>query len=316
MRCVGARLLQRSRSGRIDGGKMALKAVAFATASLLGLQGCSLPGPVEPEPIASAPAIAPDRVVPLEGAANFRDLGGYRTSEGRIVHWGKVYRSSSLSGVTSGDLASLRRMGIASVHDLRSTSERVAAPYHWTDGTNLEVHSVEYNLDLAGFMAALREGGQPVTIERARAVTAAMYRDVPNALAENYRILFSDLARADGPVVMNCSAGKDRTGLGAALFLLALKVPRETVMADYLLSNQHYRDKVRSGSGSAMLPGLSPEVMDALAGVDASYLAASLEAIEQRYGSVDAYLDGELGLTPAVRTQLIEKYSAPGMAAR
>ncbi len=268
-----------------------------------------------PPPAAAAPAAdtAHPRAIALEGGVNFRDLGGYATSDGRHVIWGRVFRSGSMARLTPHDIATLRRLGITSVHDYRSTSERTAEPFAWTGDEAPELFARDYNLDMREFLTALGvgqgAGAGPVTPERARAVTAQMYRQLPFNMVENYRALFADLARTDGALVMNCSAGKDRTGLGAALFLLALHVPRETVLADYLLSNQYYRPTPTNNGANAMLHNIPPEVLAALTGVDASYLNAALDAIIERYGSIDAYLEQALGVTPAMRAALIDKYT-------
>ncbi len=296
--------------------------IFLTSLGVLALVACAPTSVATAPPAATAPAVdtAHPRAIPLEGGVNFRDLGGYATSDGRHVIWGRVFRSGSMARLTPHDIAALRRLGITSVHDYRSTSERTAEPFAWTGDEAPEVFARDYNLDMREFLAALGvgagtgtgAGAGPVTPERARAVTAQMYRQLPFNMVDNYRALFADLARTDGALVMNCSAGKDRTGLGAALFLLALHVPRETVLADYLLSNQYYRPTPTNNGANAMLHNIPPEVLAALTGVDASYLNAALDAIIERYGSIDLYLEQALGVTPAMRAALIAKYTQAG----
>ncbi|MCC7393617.1 MAG: tyrosine-protein phosphatase [Sphingomonadaceae bacterium] len=290
--------------------------ICLTSLSALALAACAptsvatAPAAPTAAPVASAPAAAHERLVALDAGVNFRDLGGYATSDGRYVLWGRVFRSGSMARLTPHDIATLRRLGIRSVHDYRSTSERTAEPFAWTGDDAPHIFARDYTLDMREFLAALGAGGGPITPEHARAVTAQMYRQLPFNMVENYRSLFADLAVTDGAVVMNCSAGKDRTGLGSALFLLALHVPRETVLADYLLSNRYYRPTPTNNAANAMLHNIPPEVLAALTGVDASYLNASLDAIIERYGSIDAYLEQALGVTPAMRAALIAKYTS------
>jgi protein-tyrosine phosphatase len=124
------------------------------------------------------------------------------------------------------------------------------------------------------------------------------YRLQPKEQAGSYRELFSRLLSNKGPLIVNCTAGKDRTGVASALVLTALGVPYETVREDYLLSNGAPGMAMLASSLPGPFASLPPETMRLLAGVDASYLDAAFDQIRKDYGSVDGYLKNELGMGP------------------
>lgn len=247
-----------------------------------------------------------ERLLPLEGGQNFRDLGGYGTEDGRRVRWGMLYRSGTMHALTERDYALLGQLGIRVSCDLRATDEREKEPTRWAVDKPPRRFERDYALDL-GPLA--RELGDPaVTPERARAVFAQFYAELPFRFAGQYREMFGELLRGAAPLSFNCSAGKDRTGVAAALLLAALGVPRETVIEDYLLSNRYYAPKPpppgQDDATSRWIATLSPEVRGVLMGVERSYLEAAFRAIEQRHGTLDAYLERELGVDARARARL------------
>lgn len=245
-----------------------------------------------------------ERLLPLGGGQNFRDLGGYQTADGRHVRWGKLYRSGSMTDLTLKDYDYLSQLGVKTICDFRSTRERTAEPTNWQVRNKPVVKSIDYDMDYGQFTSVLNPKTGPVTEEKAKAIFASFYAETPFRFADHYRNMFAQLAAGQVPLAFNCSAGKDRTGVGAALILTALGVPRETVIADYLLSNRYYRPKSNSEAATKMFGQLSPAVAQAMSGVDRQYIEASFKAIETRYGSVDNYLEKALGVTPAQRAAL------------
>lgn len=250
-----------------------------------------------------------ERLLPFEGGSNFRDLGGYRTADGRSVVWGQLYRSGVMSGLTAEDLTHLGSLGIRTVCDLRSTDERAREPMRWPAGVQPQLLVTDYGLDM-GALAGLFRGG-PVTAEATRAAMAEFYRTLPVTFAPQFARMFRELVEGRAPLAFNCSAGKDRTGVAAALILSALGVPRETVMADYLLSNRHFRAAMPRGVGedptARMLASLPPEALQALMGVEPAYLEASFAAIDA-VGGLDRYLAETLNLSPRDRETLRRRY--------
>lgn len=242
------------------------------------------------------------RLLPLEGVQNARDIGGYRTVDGRTVKWDVIYRTAELSHLTDHDKALLEARGLRAIHDLRTVEERRAQPTVWTDANAPTVTAFDYSMDTSGF-AALFQGGMP-TADRAREVFAASYPDMLKSQRPQQRALFEDLLRGEGVVLYHCSAGKDRTGMATALILSALGVPRETILTDYELSNQYYRpdaspEAVAANPQAAAFMRLPADIRAVFMGVDKRYLQAVFDVIDRDYGSVEVYLDRELGVDAA-----------------
>jgi protein-tyrosine phosphatase len=241
------------------------------------------------------------RLLPLQGVQNARDIGGYRTTDGRTVKWDVIYRTAELSHLTAQDKALLEARGLRSVHDLRSVDERRDQPTVWTGEGAPAVTAFDYSMDLSGF-AALFQGD--VTADRARDVFAASYPEMLKMQRPQQRALFADLLKGEGVVLYHCSAGKDRTGIATALILSALGVPRETIVADYELSNLYYRPDPTGADASdnpqaAAFMQLPEDVRAIFMGVDARYLQAVFDLIDRDYGSVEIYLDRELQVDAA-----------------
>lgn len=252
-----------------------------------------------------------ERVLPLEGGRNFRDLGGYATGEGKRVKWGKLYRSGTMASLTHGDYEYLGNLGIRMVCDLRTTSERTAEPNKWQEVAKVAYWSRDYEISF-GELRKVLAGGAP-TGEAARASMLEAYRRLPFEQAPSYRELFKRLAAKEIPLAFNCSAGKDRAGTAAALILSVLGVPRETVVEDYALSDKivdYRRAYSQEQSGRSMLSSLPPEVVTAILGSDPDYIRTALATIDAKHGSVEAYVRNELGITAAeiesMRRELLE----------
>ncbi len=272
---------------------------------------------------AAANAIAledPRRVLDLEGGVNFRDLGGYLTADGRMVRWEVLYRSGTPAGLTSKDMAELARRGIRSVCDFRSTEERASEPSPFAalaqqPGSNVAYFARDYAISMGDLGAVL--GAPDASAEKSRAAMIAAYAQMPGQQRDNFAEMFRLLAEGRTPLAFNCSAGKDRTGIAAALILTALGVPRETVLADYALSDKlvDYRKQLNEGAAKspayAMLARLPYEVVEPLMKSDPAYLSAALAAIEQQHGSVEAYLEQELGVTAAMHARIRDTLTQP-----
>ncbi len=260
------------------------------------------------------------RVVSLEGGINFRDLGGYRTEDGRSVRWEKLYRSGSMGGLTKADHDVLAALNIRRIIDLRTPEEREAAPNLWAAAAGIAIWSRDYKSTF-GVLRELLASDLP-TVEAAREAIKAGYRRLPFEHVPAYRALFESLRDGDVPLVFNCSAGKDRAGTAAALLLLALGVPRATIIADYRLTDR-LLDRTRlsgaapetshagkSDRAKSVFSRVPPEVIAVVMGTDASYLHGVFDAIDDRYGSITAYVQQELEIDratlDAIRETLLE----------
>jgi len=256
-----------------------------------------------------------ERVLPLEGGRNFRDLGGYRTAGGQSVKWGHLYRSGAMHELTAGDYEYLADLDIAVICDFRANSERAEEPTSWAAGP-VEQLEWDYEMDTSGFAEAF--AGEPSPEQSAAAMTQ-FYRQAPTEFAERYAIMFDRIAAGDLPLAFHCTAGKDRTGVAAALILSALGVPRETILADYAMSDdlvdymaelREERENIDPEDPMAFWAQLPEAVIAPFMASDPAYLQAALEQIEADHGSVEAYLSGTLDVSDAdmaaMRRDLLE----------
>lgn len=259
--------------------------------------------PAAPEPatsVSEAPAPSQGwpraRVLPLQGGRNFRDLGGYATEDGRHVRWGVLFRSGSLVGLTRADWDHLVLRGVRFLCDLRSTRERESEPVPLAELPSLSYWARDYTTSFAELRAML--GTDFATGEAARQAMIKGYRELPFDQAPAYRQLFAKLKAADIPIIFNCSAGKDRTGMAAALILRALGVPPATVVEDFTLTNEvlDLKGVLLSRRGSS-LANQRPEVVAAITQADPDYLQSALDSIDDRYGSVAGFLRDQLDVS-------------------
>lgn len=248
----------------------------------------------------------PRRVLDLEGGVNFRDLGGYQTQDGRVTKWETAYRSGSPAGLTESDYAELSRRGIRTFCDFRANDERAGEPNGFVAAnSDVEYWTRDYEMDMGDLMSVL--GGPDASAENSRNAMLASYRSLPEENAESYRQMFAYLAQGKTPLAFNCTAGKDRAGTGAALLLTLLGVPHESVVADYALSDDvvDYRAQMQETAADnpsyAALAQLPWETVEPLVASDPAYIEAAFTALTEKYGSVDAFIENELGVTPQMR---------------
>jgi protein-tyrosine phosphatase len=256
-----------------------------------------------------------ERLLPLQGGRNFRDLGGYRASDGRRVKWGQVFRSGTMAQLTDSDYELLSTLGIRVVCDFRATDEREREPTVWrTSGTKADYRTRDYKLESS--LSAVMRGGTP-TPDTIKAAMTNFYGELAYTHADSFRTMFKALAAGQVPLAFNCSAGKDRTGLAAALLLTLLGVPRETVVDDYALSERivdYEAEFVGKGkqtgvakpNAAGSLAHLPPEVRAPLLRSDPDYIRAALKSIEQREGSIDAYFQRVLNITQDEQARIRE----------
>lgn len=228
-------------------------------------------------------AILAERHLPMTGGYNFRDLGGYSTADGRYVKWGKIFRSDELHNLTDADFDYLSAIPITSVVDFRSAEEIKAAP-------DMNPRSVKenypYSIAPGNLMQAVninpQEASMPSIDSLMMQLNILLVTD-SSSIAQ-YKKFFQLLQNPDDvPLMFHCTAGKDRTGMGAALVLVSLGVDEKTIMEDYLLSNVYLADKYTSFK--AENPELAP-----LFEVRPEFLKAGLDQIKQEYGSIENYL--------------------------
>lgn len=249
------------------------------------------------------------RLLPLQGGQNFRDMGGYRTRAGRTVRWGVLYRSGSMHFLTPADFDYLAKRGIRTVCDFRATNERSNEPVAWPAGKAPRVLADDYTMDTSAI--APKPGHVPTAAE-ARATMTATYPALLKQFNGQYRRMFGELLAGRAPLAFNCTAGKDRTGVAAALILTALDVPRETVIQDYLLTNKYFdpRKVVQSDDqASQAWRKLPMDVLKAYMAADPDYIDAVFKVMDAHRGGVSGYLRDELGLGTAELAKLRRTYT-------
>ena len=257
------------------------------------------------------------RQLPLEGAANFRDLGGYRTKDGRYVRWGKVYRSGNLAGLTDSDYNFLEAIHLKLICDVRTQAERKQQQTKW------QGPKPAFLLAPIGEEAMTRNGSANSNPTNARAPRSSGvlekrgYEELIVHYAAQYEKVFHRLAAGDVPLMVHCSSGRDRTGMFAALFLHMLGVPRETVIQDYLLtekylpSDSNIENKIAYDIQESMGAthnnhaslrtrfAMKREVMD-----------STFRVIDERYGSFNVFRRTQLHISDAelgeIRAMMLE----------
>lgn len=261
-----------------------------------------------------------ERLLPLQGGRNFRDLGGYRTADGQQVRWGKIYRSGVMSGLTDPDFDYLSALGVKVICDLRNPQERQAEPSPFLKTGGAKVVTFDYDMSLS--MAKLAGA---TTRAQAVDVFAAAYVDFLDTLTPHFTDMFARLVANDGPLALNCSAGKDRTGTGSALILSVLGVPRETVISDYALTQVYtppsmYRQQMAQAGAQGMKSSgmtaqqaqafarMPPEVLDVIMGSDPAVMRQALAATDSKYGGPIALVKARYGMTDAKIAQMRRNY--------
>jgi protein-tyrosine phosphatase len=244
-------------------------------------------------------SVSPARHLNLAGASNFRDLGGYPTKDGRTVRWRQIFRSNHLGHLTSDDAAVVRALGVKSAFDFRGTAERTEALCVMPE---IAVHSLPVEPTVVAALRAIAAGGTPLATSHAVEVMRDSYRSYVQQNTPRFRALFAHLLEDRAPLVIHCTAGKDRTGFACALILHTLGVAGEVISEDYLLTNRFYRRDPNSGSD------LPDEVKQVLGSVQTAFLGAAFEVIDADYGDLETYLQKGLGLGAAERAALTARY--------
>jgi len=256
------------------------------------------------------------RIVALTGAFNFRDIGGYETADGQIVASRKIYRSASLARLTPEDQDEIRRLGIRTICDLRSTSERRRKPSLLPADAGIELWSRDYEMSMADLVAKMAQPG--MTGDACRSFIIDSYRRLAYEQADAYRELFLRVANGGLPLLFHCAAGKDRTGIGAALLLDTLGVPRATVIEDYVLTELFLEQNVENALlslGSGVVHGLSRQVWEPLMRAEAIYVETMFEELEAQHGSVAGFLRDVMKLDDEIPRLIRERLLEPGAAA-
>lgn len=251
------------------------------------------------------------RQLPLEGAANFRDLGGYRTIDGKYVRWGRAFRSNNLAGLTAGDYKFLESIHLKVVCDVRTQFERTRQPTKWLGP------EPDFLLAPIGDEAMIRNTSSMFDLKNAAATQSSLvsetrgYEQFIAEYAGQYDKVFHRMASGELPLMFHCSAGRDRTGTFAALLLNMLGVPRETVVQDYLLTGKYLlsdanletmASDIQKSMGLVTRP--HPASLKARLVMKREVIESTFRVIDERYGSFDAYRRNQLHLSDEEREKI------------
>jgi protein-tyrosine phosphatase len=267
------------------------------------------------------------RHIELEGTPNFRDLGGYETTDGHFVRWGILYRSGVLSNLTTHDFVYLNQLGIHVVCDFRTAQENANNPEIWLADPKVEHISLPIGgtpppatppaKDTTPTMQEFLAAHPNATTAELKAWMAKIYGGFAFSAASQYSKVFDEIKNEHLPLLYHCAAGKDRTGVFSAFLLLVLGVPENIVLADYQLTDQYLLDKMSSEeiqktlAGNPLTAHLTLEQRRVMMSADPDFLRGTLRQIEQKYGSFDNYRRTALGVSDSdvekLRARLLEE---------
>jgi protein-tyrosine phosphatase len=253
----------------------------------------------------------------MDTVPNLRDVGGYKTRDGKTVARGVAYRSDTFNPMSAEEIKRLKRLALKNDYDLRTNAEVKAMPDELPPG--VEYHQLNVLADEKGAAAAELEAllHQPKKANKVlgdgkiEAMFMQVYRafiTLPSA-KQSYRALFQDLANPEmAPGVFHCTTGKDRTGWAAAALLTLLGVPAETVMADYMRTNDYTLPQFQHAIDAFVAGGGERSIALAVLGVKPEYLKASLDEMQKQYGSIEGYFSEGLGIDAEGQQALRERF--------
>lgn len=251
--------------------------------------------------------LMPSCLLPLQGAHNFRDMGGLRTTDGRTVKNGLLYRAAELTGLTPDDHRILEAIGFKHVFDYRNTPEAAQKPDpRIGQAKNVRIPANEAaegqpNLDLEQLFA------KGLHKHFSKDMLLGLYAGLPvdNASYKGLMALLQE-PEINLPLVHHCAGGRDRTGVGSMLILLTLGVPYEAILEDYLLSNvtlQAFHQQMFDMAAKYVSEAELRELEETMA-LQEAYLQASLASIHDRHGDFDRYLEAEFGIDAEAKRRI------------
>ena len=244
----------------------------------------------------------PLRSLGLQGASNFRDLGGYLGADGKRVVWRKLFRSDNLARLTDADADAILCLDVRRSYDFRGLDERAATPYAVS---GLTQHCLSIEPTVVQRMQDMLAAGDAVTPPIAVSLMQETYRGFVEHNADRFAALFNAMLSSNDPLVFHCTAGKDRTGFAAALILHTLGVSQADIMADYLLTNTLYQ---RPDTPATTVTPL--EALRVIWQVQPDFLQAANDAVQAQWGDTDNYLAKALGVGPREQEALRAQYLA------
>lgn len=257
---------------------------------------------------------ATEKNIQIKKVRNFRSIGDIKNIDGRTLKSGKFYRSANLFKLKKKSFNEIKKLGITEIIDLRNAKEIAKKPDHFPN-----------NVIYKNYSAFEDEGDQ---LEQAKKLVLKgkvngtdadkrmlnFYKEYVTEHPETIKKIISEVLESDQPVLYHCTAGKDRTGIISALILTILKFDKETIYNDYLLSN-NYREKLvdkrlnLANNLHFLYPKLDLKVLEKLSWVESDYLDAAFNEINNKYGSIDIYIQEVLGISENKRQEYILKFT-------
>lgn len=243
------------------------------------------------------------RFIPIKGSLNFRDFGGYQTTDGGTIKKGKLFRCGMLTGISGAGRDEFTALDIGVICDLRRADEVEGAPTPTDAPFDVRVHipiAPGSSMDLRASFT-----NPNMTTQHRIEYMCEITREIARDHVAEYKLLVEHLLNTDNGFLLHCTAGKDRTGFGAAIILSALGVPEEHIFDDYLLTN------AATELFAVMKPAfeknygdtVTDEDMRAIAGVQRDYLEAAIQTIHENFDGMAGYLE-EIGLGESAAAEL------------
>tara|TARA_Y200000002_G_scaffold347132_1_gene322140 strand:- start:375 stop:1208 length:834 start_codon:yes stop_codon:yes gene_type:complete len=237
------------------------------------------------------------RLLPMDGAHNTRELGGYQTVDGKSVKWGMLFRSDKLSSISKTDEEYLKYLGISKIIDFRSEGEKTEDP----DIIPAGIDYVEMPINVDGAMRPKIEAVlKGETDKEVKSFLIDANREFVNDYTNVYENFLRSLIDDGKPTLFHCTAGKDRAGFAAAITLIALGVSREDVIADYMKTNAFTKERIEEMLSQIKLMSLyqtDVEILRPLLGVEQIYIETAFEAAEDKYGSLENFIKEGLNIS-------------------
>lgn len=255
-----------------------------------------------------------ESLITLEGTHNFRDLGGFRSEDGRRVKWNTFFRADKLSSLSSKDIDIIKYIGVKTILDFRSKSEIKLNP-------DTNISDIEY-INISA-MPTIKEFGDNFDMNYILNESFAIdILKVEAIIMDSYKsMVFNNKAFAElvdcmenehrTPIIFHCTSGKDRTGFAAALILSILGVPEEIIINDYIATNIYQKDISEKFINKIKKKVNNPDkiaMLNYAFNVKREFLEESFKSIKERYGSIDNYLEKEYGLTKKKKKELKNIY--------
>ena len=259
----------------------------------------------------------PGQSLGIASVPNLRDLGGYETNDGATVVHGLVYRSNQLAPISPEDMEKIAQLGLKNDYDLRTEAERTPVSDQLPPGVNniwldvLKDATGSAPTNLLALLQNPKEGNKALGDGKIEAIFVKSYRDFVSLSSAKtaYHELFTSLADQNKlPALFHCTTGKDRTGWAAAALLTLLDVPKETVMKDYLRSNDYILPLYKKVIDGFVDGGGEPSIPQAIFGVKVEYLEASFDEMQTKYGTIENYFSEGLGIDATTQNALRDLY--------